>query len=277
MKNYKLLLLLPLVLFFEIAQAQIDWRTKISYEPFAIFNNNISESTIKVDAREKNATTISINLKSNENITFLAAGYESPQTSFPLFDDGTNGDEVANDNIFSIGKIRTDYSIIDPKGYVRLWAELIVDGSLTSIYYPYFFITQQEDFSISLIDNNTLFSDYAVCFFQMADREDRISLVNKFYTKFSDSYDFILLYQEKITGWLGAYLALKNDIKGIGLSLFDGTRQYGSSGRLEGILLFGTNDVQLGAELNSTVMHEFGHRWGAYLSDPLLPLSDGVH
>jgi hypothetical protein len=113
MKNYKLLLLLPLVLFFEIAQAQIDWRTKISYEPYAIFNNNISESTIKVDARGKNTTTISINLKSNENITFLASGYDSPQTSFPLFDDGTHGDEVANDNIFSIGKIRTDYSIID--------------------------------------------------------------------------------------------------------------------------------------------------------------------
>ena len=277
MKKKNLFFFLPLVLIFEVAKTQIDWRTKISFEPFAIFNNNISELTIKVDAREQNLTTLSINLKSNENITFLSSEFENYQTSFPLFDDGTHGDEIANDNIFSIGGIRSDYAIIDPKGYIQLWTELIVDSTFTTIYYPYFFVTQQENFSISVIENNILFSEYAVCFFQMADREDVTNIINKFYTKFSDSYDFILLYQEKTEGWHGSYLGIKNDVEGIGLSLFDFANQYGSSGRLEGILLFGTNDVQLVADLNSTVMHEFAHRWGAYLSDPSLQLSDGSH
>jgi hypothetical protein len=259
------------------AEGQVNWNNRLSFEPFAIFNNKISESKIKIALRGFNLTTLSVNLKSNNNITFTASGYESPQTSFPLFDDGTHGDEVAHDNIYSIGEIKTDFSIIDPKGYERVWTEIVVDDSVLTIYYPYFFVVQQENFNVALIDNNTLFSNYAICFFNMVDRENITNIINNFYNKFPDLYDFILLYREKVPGWHGAFLPVKNDIKGIGIDLFDNTNEYGSSGQLQGILLFGTNDVQLSADLNTTVMHEFGHRWGAYFSNPSLPLSDGAH
>jgi hypothetical protein len=259
------------------AEGQVNWNNRLSFEPFAIFNNKISECKIKIALRGFNLTTLSVNLKSNNNITFTASGYESPQTSFPLFDDGTHGDEVAHDNIYSIGEIKTDFSIIDPKGYERVWTELVVDDSAITLWFPAFYVVQQEDFNINLLDNNTLYSDYAICFFKLVDRENITNIINNFYNKFPDLYDFILLYREKVPNWGGAFLPVKNDIKGVGIDLFDNTNEYGSSGQLQGILLFATKDVQLSAEINPTVMHEFGHRWGAYLSNPLLQLSDGVH
>ena len=268
--------LLLLLLSSNPTEAQVNWSTKISFRPFAIYNDGISTSTIRVDARGLAVTGLSIKLKSAGNITFTAAGYTTPAMSFSLFDDGTHGDEMTNDGIFSLGEVKTNFSL-GSKEFQRVHVELTADSLMMEVYYPSFFVVRDENFNVDLTDNNTISSDFAIAFFGLPDRGNIWDILRKFYRMFPDAYDFVLVYRERIPEWSGAYIAVKNDVKGIGRPLFNHCSEYGSGGRLQGILSFGTDEEQLTAELNGTVMHEFGHRWGAYLSDSALPLSDGAH
>lgn len=269
-------LVLLLLLSSNQTEAQVNWNTKISFRPFAIYNDAISSSTIRVDARGLAVKTLSIKLESASNITFTAAGYTTPTMSFSLFDDGTHGDEMANDGVFSLGDVKTNFSL-GSKEFQRVHAELTADSSIVEVYYPSFFVVRDESFNVKQIDNNTISSDFTVAFFGLPDRGNIGSILRRFYGMFPDAYDFVLVYRERIPEWSGAYIAVKNDVKGIGRPLFNYCSEYGSGGHLQGILSFATHEEQLTADLNSTVMHEFGHRWGAYLSDPALPLSDGAH
>ena len=91
-------------------------------------------------------------------------------------------------------------------------------------------------------------------------------------------YDFLLLYPEK-RGYGTHYLPVKNDIKGIGNGKINYTSLYGSNGNLQGIIVIGSGskDYQITPVPNDTLLHEFTHRWSAYLNKSKLELSTGCH
>jgi hypothetical protein len=201
--NLSSVLFLLLILSSNPTEAQVNWSTKISFRPFAIYNDGISTSTIRVDARGLAVTSLSIKLRSAGNITFTAAGYATPAMSFSLFDDGTHGDEMTNDGIFSLGEVKTNFSL-GSKEFQRVHVELTADNSIVEVYYPSFFVVRDENFNVNLIDNNTISSDFAITFFGLPDRGNIWDILRRFYGMFPDAYDFVLVYREKIPGWSGA-------------------------------------------------------------------------
>jgi hypothetical protein len=90
-------------------------------------------------------------------------------------------------------------------------------------------------------------------------------LTKRFYELFEDSYDSIGITTASArvtTPTMDAFHQnIKNDIRGIGQSLFDQSTRYGSVGRLSGV------EFYTGAMMTSNrpVAHETAHRWAAYI------------
>jgi len=103
--------------------------------------------------------------------------------------------------------------------------------------------------------------------------------IHRFYQLFPDGYDFVAVVQALDTPENRTYLGVKNDTSGLGLPPFDTTALWGSAGALQGVVRYpiaGLFDMA-----NRGAVHEIGHRWINFLTEPSLtmgvphwPLSD---
>jgi hypothetical protein len=98
----------------------------------------------------------------------------------------------------------------------------------------------------------------------------------QFYGYFQDDYDFVqVLYT--IPSYSGTPLTyhspVRNDVAGIGSSIFNYTAGFGSAGRLQGITTFPVAEYFDGAE--KTFSHELGHQWVNHLLNSIL--QPGAH
>ncbi|TFH65040.1 MAG: hypothetical protein E4G91_03865 [Candidatus Zixiibacteriota bacterium] len=104
----------------------------------------------------------------------------------------------------------------------------------------------------------------------------RMALATEFYRTHQDNYDFLIFftnfdYQMLDAETAGFYMAVSNDIRGIGIDLFDFTDLFGSAGKLQGTIDMrslaanGTSplDPEYSHTLN-TLEHEILHRWSAH-------------
>jgi hypothetical protein len=83
-----------------------------------------------------------------------------------------------------------------------------------------------------------------------------------------DPFDFVVVFHTRPTGdGVPRSLGVRNAIRGINLGDYDTSAAYGSAGRLQQVIFQNANLT--GREVN----HEIGHRWGAFLDDPVLNLS----
>ncbi|MCC6453715.1 MAG: hypothetical protein IT328_02105 [Caldilineaceae bacterium] len=84
------------------------------------------------------------------------------------------------------------------------------------------------------------------------------TLAQRFYASFEDEYDFLIFMPEAaIEGEAyGRYYSVRNDVTGIGKSIFDLTADYGSAGRLKGSIFLNRYGE------NGPTMHEIMHTWG---------------
>jgi hypothetical protein len=94
-------------------------------------------------------------------------------------------------------------------------------------------------------------------------KNDKIrKITNKIYKNFSDSYDFIFLVtnnkeRPKEVTYAGVFSKIKNDVRGIGVDIYDHTSAYGSDGKLKGVMHF----AYRGAVLKGPTLHEISHYW----------------
>jgi len=137
--------------------------SSITFSPYAIFNNNISNSTIEIDTGTMDVETITIQFLIYSDpipvdFEFTAIGYDVPTNQFQLFDDGTHGDAQADDHIYTIGGVRTNISELPERGFLRLWAKVTINGLETNVYYPCLFIIKEEPFLYLENDNSQLCS-----------------------------------------------------------------------------------------------------------------------
>ena len=108
----------------------------------------------------------------------------------------------------------------------------------------------------------------------------------RFYEHFNDEFDFLIFVHNMARGTQecdgGYYSSVKNDVEGIGQSIyFDGN--WGSSEKLQGVIqFFGYFDFSSGDSCpgcsdirNGTLLHEIMHRWGNFIvpitSEPFDP------
>jgi hypothetical protein len=110
-------------------------------------------------------------------------------------------------------------------------------------------------------------------------RFDLASVTRKFYEYFEDSYDAIAVVPAdmELASYNAYHQNVQNDVRGIGVSLFDNSPQYGSaSHKLHAIEVF----TQGNFGTNRSSAHEAAHQWGSYFNWTALtgvPVIDTVH
>ena len=101
---------------------------------------------------------------------------------------------------------------------------------------------------------------------------DTVALLQKFYRDHPDNYDQVVIWTDTslIQDAFAYELTVKNGIRGLGQSLFDASRDFGSGGRLESFTMMDwiskypddPNQRVLGENSALAVLaHETGHRW----------------
>ena len=92
---------------------------------------------------------------------------------------------------------------------------------------------------------------------------DSRAVARAFYRTYPDSFDALAIFEDFPVSHpaVSLYVPVKNDVRGIGSELFDHTAEFGSAGRLQGVL--NLNNLEMLGPSPSTGMlgHEFGHRW----------------
>ena len=83
-----------------------------------------------------------------------------------------------------------------------------------------------------------------------------------FYEYFADVYDSLAFVPQAmhLADWGARHQNVRNDVAGIGLSLFDSPRDHGSGGRLRGVEIY----LQEAMTQNAISTHEIAHQWGHY-------------
>src|SRR5437867_12091087 len=106
---------------------------------------------------------------------------------------------------------------------------------------------------------------------------DLLALAQAFYRTHGDDYDFLQIWTDFRTDLSNAFayeVPVRNNIRGIGLPLFDDSALYGSAGRLQSVLrlnrpgVYPNDPGQIFLGLNSALSifaQEQGHRWMAFV------------
>ena len=104
----------------------------------------------------------------------------------------------------------------------------------------------------------------------------------RFYAHFKDEFDF-LMFVTNVPGERGAgrafYASVKNDVTGIGISIFSENSRWGSAGKLQGVVNFGSNSIYSISDRGMSIvsegptLHELMHRW----ANSIVPSSWGGH
>jgi hypothetical protein len=112
--------------------------------------------------------------------------------------------------------------------------------------------------------------------FAQANSIDTFAVAQKFYATHPDNYDQILIWTDQplIRDAFAYELTVANEVRGIGVDIFDLSRSLGSAGRVRSLVVMDwigkypedPTTKFLGENSTLSVLgQEVGHRWGAYL------------
>lgn len=205
----------------------------------------------------------------------------------PVVDDGTSGDLVAGDKIYTatlssaqilhnftpddvnrnfVGYLRLYKSGEDTKQY-NIFADILTSGIPPVVITPLTANIQYTENLVNIVDP-AFYNTFSIP-----------DVATTFYSQFGDLYDFIDVIYEYSYFRNRNHGGVQNSVTGIGISVFDNTASYGSSGRLLGRSEFPIATYYDGASPGYS--HELGHQWINFVSVPPLdfaiphwPLSD---
>ena len=268
----------------------VEW---ISQDRGAIYNQ--PGELIRVRIKWSSSTPISA-MRVTKNLT----------TQFPCYDDGTHGDAVAGDGIWSLDSLSGYFSgTIAPYAV----AKDALYGSAVTEWFPVEWHTgdniwENDGYAyirVGLVDplytldvarfgNGIWATDYAF-FIEDSLQSERTfpgypvtnstwSYLMKpaaklLFARMPDAYDFVVVTPATPVWIPGPLLservpnaaAVRNAVTGIGMSTFNNTADWGSAGRMQTIVYQSFGPF-------SMLAHELGHRWMAYLDS--LTFSNGA-
>ncbi len=227
----------------------------------------------------------SLSLKSNGILLYDNTG----DAFIKLYDDGTHGDYIAGDKIFSINKIIFSFDPISQSGRPIITMNITVDsarvvysdGRKETIYanlsMPFGFL----DASIvpvpliTVLDSDMRKTDYCVNIVSPVAPPyyyvDLQQISQRYYNRFPDNNDFLIVSDPFIrmqNQFAGFFTTIHNYVKGIGVYVNSDTITVGGSRILQGI-------VHTQGSINAGLLdHELLHRWAAY-TDPSLGMGSG--
>lgn len=227
-----------------------------------------------------------------ETVRFEATVTESPASvafeynsvDRAMYDDGTHGDRVAGDGTWTtLFQANEIVSKLTPGRVYRPFIGYCKPAG--SGRYNIFAEIWTPDIGLVAVESlgtNAQRTDYLVNFTattsQMMNFDTASYWVegaywaNRFYALYGDKFDFLqfLFVQGKRQNRF--HWSVRNDVMGIGLSIYNNTAQYGSTGRLKGCTFFPMSSFFDCGETAFT--HETGHQWINFLSGT--PFASGI-
>ncbi len=130
-----------------------------------------------------------------------------------------------------------------------------------------------EAFSRATAGNAEITTDYPLQVMELKELDFK-EISRAFYMDNPDGFDFLSLYSEEIDLSPGniQHIMVKNQIVGIGKSVFDHSQEFGSGGRLLGInVMHHFNEIYHKIYIEvfamNGLLHETGHHWCCYVGD----------
>ncbi|MDN5204896.1 fibronectin type III domain-containing protein [Fulvivirgaceae bacterium BMA10] len=218
---------------------------------------------------------------------FTNVVFEYEQADRPMLDDGSGGDLIAGDGIYSISfeaneiidKLE-DSDVFRPFiGFCKLVNNTEIKLKLNvfaEIWTPDIPPVPQIQLASDIIAGPNIIN---IIDQVPTGSFDFVGWTQKFFDHFNDDYDFINIVIAPSQPGNRFHFQIKNDVQGIGSSIFDNTDQYGSNGKLQGINFFPISFFFDGA--STAYQHELGHQWINHSKTPNLshgaphwPISD---
>jgi hypothetical protein len=187
-----------------------------------------------------------------------------------MFDDGSNGDLVAGDGVwtchFTTAEIvakntanrvfRPFIGTCNPAGggafntVAEVWTAAI---GLVAVITNSPASSQETDYVVNYVATRSQLTNFNAAYW-----------ANRFYTNHGDKYDFLNFVH--IAGVRGNryHAGVKNTVLGISSGTYSNNASYGSAGRLQGYTVFPISSFYDGAA--PTYSHETGHQWINFLS-----------
>jgi uncharacterized protein (TIGR03437 family) len=211
-----------------------------------------------------------------------------PGVEVPMFDDGTNGDSIAGDGIYTLvvpsAPIVAALKPVDVHrpvlGYIRPYggssapSRYNIIGQVADSAIPSVPVStdaadvQHTDYVVNILSPQTFPAASA----PTLGSGTPTALLKRFYQLYPDSFDVINIALEPSFFQNSFHYTVRNAVKGIGSSsTFDVGASYGSASRLQGFSVFSTDGYD-GATVRT--LHEFGHQFIDYLNIP--PLAQGI-
>lgn len=265
--------------------------TCAAFFPFAVALDG-TEST-RVEIRIE-GTAVTAAALSNR---FPVVGVRVDGTPFPqtggfldLYDDGTRGDRIAGDGIWTRGGITVSTPPIPPVRDEEFDLLRVTHGGSTETIniHPFNSPGQGGPARLGLIDpalkarprprasrlwttdhvafllDDGAFAELRWLLRARPPTADIQSVTQAFYRYVADAFDFVVLMPgaHVPAGFRGAYLSARNDVSGIGRAIQDDSAAWGSDGRLQSVLPLSFSSA-------GPVLHEINHRWGMYIGQTL--------
>lgn len=224
----------------------------------------------------------------------IARVYINDPIETDLYDDGTHGDKIAGDGIYSINDV--DHNTGNHTMYWggmwhthNMWGSFDLkiektDSSIEEHWLSIGEVAEDQQFEVTQLDENLYATQYA---FFIVDEpgetlditkwplgnikcgKENFEVTQKFYSVMPDIFDFIIVMPahniwdpDDFTENVPYFVRAKNEIQNIGIDIFDNTADFGSAGRLMGTIY---HSWGYGAILD----HEIGHAWCADIGESL--------
>ena len=250
------------------------------FTPFAIANDDTSSTTLEVRIMGgSNVTAVAIQLN---QFSFVYPKLDGIQTSeqqiIQLYDDGSHGDRVAGDNIWTRHQFTSDASLSADEWRTVEFSIIQVTANGNPVEIDRRTVTGSSfgDVPLGIVHTDALQTPtmlnaevqytshlinliHPIRSLEVKGSNNLHDVSQQFYQYFPDNFDFLIFFPEApaVDGApFGRFFMVQNDIQNIGGSIFDSTDFYGSNGQLQGAIFmnFGTNGPTL---------HEISHRWAA--------------
>ena len=206
------------------------------------------------------------------------------QPLLDLVDNGTNGDRLAGDGIYSVtltpAQILQGLAANDVfmrfLGFARVFQGAAIITSINifaDIHTPEIPAVTVQQLAPDMQSTDTVVNIFDPGYFSAISSGVDLNRPSKrLYQRFGDVYDMINLVTAANYGANRFHNSLKNTVQGIGNSIFDVTGQSGSGGKLLGVNIYPVASFFDGA--NPGYIHEFGHQWVQVMH--LAPFSSGI-
>ncbi|MBN2879632.1 MAG: hypothetical protein JXN65_08385 [Clostridia bacterium] len=244
----------------------------------------------------ESTTTIEVHIEGRNDVSrvwMTDLGSDEAEGRRELFDDGTNGDKIPGDNIYTLADVVIPCHTRS-ETYYTWWGFIRVelkDGTMMGNNYGLAIgqvnPVNKEAFKVQDFGDGVTATTYAVfvedpdyqifegypvsdfyCGMEMPYASQQI------YQFFPDEFDFITVMpgmQCFRTGDLAEnvpyHLPVSNYVENIGMPMIDHTEEYGSAGRLRSFVYHSFGSIAI-------MDHEMGHSWAAYIGQDMGILKD---